>query len=292
MAKPGSKDTISPKKVIRLITHILAKGTDGTQAAGVNPETAEQEPGGSRPLSSRERQMDQYSGPVEPPHEFAQRLGLKFSNLVLLGRALTHRSYLNEHTEALEDNERLEFLGDAVLDFVVGAWLYNRYPEMPEGDLTRMRSVLVYTEQLAEFGRQINLGRAMRLGKGESQAGGRDRSALVCDAFEALIGAIFIDQGIEGVKIFIAPMLEEAAEAILASHTIEDPKSLFQEWAQSQGYQAPHYITRSTTGPDHSKVFEVDVMVHDEVYGTGTGHSKQTAAKAAARAALEKLGMM
>ncbi len=235
--------------------------------------------------------MDLHGNQVELPHEFAARLGLKFNNLLLLGRALTHRSYLNEHSEALEDNERLEFLGDAVLDFVVGAWLYNRYPEMPEGDLTRMRSMLVYTEQLAEFGRQINLGWAMRLGKGEAQAGGRDRSALVCDAFEAVIGAIYLDQGIEAVKSFISPMLEAASEAILASHTIEDPKSLFQEWAQSQGFQAPHYITRSTTGPDHSKVFEVDVIVNDEVYGTGSGHSKQAAAKAAARAALERLGL-
>ena len=132
-------------------------------------------------------------GLIETPQEFARRLGLHFKDVMLLSRALTHRSYLNEHSEALEDNERLEFLGDAVLDFVVGAWLYNRYPEMPEGDLTRMRSALVYTEQLANFGRIIGLGVAMRLGKGESQAGGRERSALLCDTFEALIGAIYLD---------------------------------------------------------------------------------------------------
>ena len=104
----------------------------------------------------------------ETPQELASRLGLQFNDWLLLGRSLTHRSYLNEHPEALEDNERLEFLGDAVLDFVVGAWLYNRYPEMPEGDLTRMRSALVHTEQLAEFAKQINLGNAMRLGRGNA----------------------------------------------------------------------------------------------------------------------------
>ena len=138
-------------------------------------------------------------GQEETPQEFAQRLGLVFDDWLLLSRALTHRSYLNEHSEALEDNERLEFLGDAVLDFVVGAWLYHRYPEMPEGDLTRMRSGLVYTEQLAEFARKIQLGNAMRLGRGETQSGGRSRSALLCDTFEALIGALYLDCSIEKV---------------------------------------------------------------------------------------------
>ncbi len=123
--------------------------------------------------------MENQRSTLEAPADFARRLGLPFGDVLLLSRALTHRSYLNEHSEALEDNERLEFLGDAVLDFVVGAWLYNRYPEMPEGDLTRMRSALVYTEQLAVFGRMIDLGGAMRLGRGEAQAGGRERSALL-----------------------------------------------------------------------------------------------------------------
>ena len=115
----------------------------------------------------------------ESPGALVQRLELPFKNLLLLTRALTHRSYVNEHQEALEDNERLEFLGDAVLDFMVGAWLYNYYPEMPEGDLTRMRSALVHTEQLAEFARSVNLGNAMHLGRGEIQTGGQDRSALL-----------------------------------------------------------------------------------------------------------------
>lgn len=226
----------------------------------------------------------------ETPQEFARRLGLPFNDWLLLSRALTHRSYLNEHSDALEDNERLEFLGDAVLDFVVGAWLYNRYPEMPEGDLTRMRSALVDTTRLAIFGRQIELGKAMRLGRGESQAGGRDRSALLCDTFEAVIGALFLDSGIEAVLAFVSPLLTEASDEILALHRTEDPKSLFQEWAQSVGYGAPQYVTRNAVGPDHSKMFEVDATINGEIYGSGQGSSKQTAAKAAARDALIKLG--
>src|SRR5574340_543763 len=180
----------------------------------------------------------------ESPAELAERLKLKFKDMLLLSRALTHRSYLNEHSEALEDNERLEYLGDAVL-----------------------------------------------LGRGEVQAGGRKRSALLCDTFEAVIGALYLDCGIEGVNAFMHPLLEEAADDILINHKNEDPKSLLQEWAQSQGYQAPTYTTRSAMGPDHSKIFELEVVIAGTVYGTGSGPSKSSAAKAAARAALNKLGL-
>ena len=229
---------------------------------------------------------------LESPRLLAERIALPFHDNLLLGRALTHRSYLNEHSEALEDNERLEFLGDAILDFVVGSWLYNKYPEMPEGDLTRMRSALVHTEQLAEFAKQIKLGNALRLGKGEAQAGGRRRPALLCDAFEALIGALYLDSGIEAVWTFISPMLEESADDILINHKAEDPKSLFQEWAQAQGFSTPEYVTRRATGPDHSKVFEVDVLLNGEVYGSGSGHGKQAATKSAAHDALQRMGLV
>jgi len=227
----------------------------------------------------------------ETPEQLAKRLRLPFKDWLLLGRALTHRSYLNEHPEALEDNERLEFLGDAVLDFVVGAWLYNHFPEMPEGDLTRMRSALVHTEQLAEFARRLNLGQALRLGRGEVQGGGRFRSALLCDTFEAVIGALYLDSGIQAVTDFISPLLEEASEEILINHKNEDPKSLLQEWAQAQGFPAPQYHTRNASGPDHAKVFEVEVQMNGKVYGSGSGHSKQAAAKAAAQEALKSLGL-
>ena len=229
---------------------------------------------------------------VEKPQDLAKRLNLQIKDWLLLSRALTHRSYLNEHPEALEDNERLEFLGDAVLDFVVGAWLYHRYPEMPEGDLTRMRSALVHTEQLAFFAQKINLGQAMRLGRGESQAGGRERPALLCDTFEAVIGAIYLDGGIPAIHDFLDDLLDEAAEDILLNNKNEDPKSLFQEWAQSQGYAAPQYATRSAYGPDHSKVFEVEVLLGGKPFGRGKGHSKQAAAKDAASKALVRLGII
>jgi ribonuclease III len=228
----------------------------------------------------------------ESPQDLARRLKMPFHDWLLLSRALTHRSYLNEHPEALEDNERLEFLGDAVLDFVVGAWLYNRYPEMPEGDLTRMRSGLVHTEQLAEFGRQMQLANSIRLGRGEVSGGGLSRDALICDAFEAVIGALYLDAGIQAVWDFLSPMLDETSDKILINHIIDDPKSMLQEWVQGQGFPPPQYIIRSSSGPDHSKVFEVAVEVVEKEYGSGVGHSKQAAAKEAAQDALRKLGLL
>ena len=143
----------------------------------------------------------------ETPEQLAHRLNLPFKNMMILRRSLTHRSYINEHPESIEDNERLEFLGDAILDFMVGEWLYHRFPEMPEGDLTRMRSALVHTEQLAAFARQLELGRGLRLGRGEVLSGGRTRDALLCDEFEALIGALYLDAGLNSVKYFVYPLL-------------------------------------------------------------------------------------
>jgi ribonuclease-3 len=228
---------------------------------------------------------------TETPEELIQRLNLNISDVRLLARALTHRSFLNEHTEAIEDNERLEFLGDAVLDFIVGAWLYNKYPEMPEGDLTRMRSALVHTEQLAEFAKEIDLGKAMRLGRGESQAGGRERAGLLCDTFEALVGALYLDSGIDGVFRFIEPFLIRSSEDILINHKDEDPKSKLQEWSQAHGYLTPQYVTCNSSGPDHSKVFEVEVVIDNKVVAKGAGHSKQAATKSAAQNALIRMGL-
>lgn len=227
---------------------------------------------------------------TESPADFAQRLGLPITRNALLVRALTHRSYLNEHLdEALEDNERLEFLGDAVLDFLVGAWLYNRFPEMREGDLTRLRSALVRTEQLAEFANQMDFGRAMRLGRGEGQGGGRQRLALLCATFEAVVGALFLDSGLEAVEKFVAPLLEPAAERILSTNQDRDPKSMLQEKSQALGFGPPIYRTVASSGPEHLKTFVVEVLVNGEVFGSGSGPSKQAAAKEAARVALERL---
>jgi ribonuclease-3 len=229
---------------------------------------------------------------VETPQELRNRLKLPIKDLLLLSRALTHRSYLNEHPEALEDNERLEFLGDAILDFTVGAWLYQHFPEMAEGDLTRMRSALVHTERLAEYARQIDLGRAIRLGRGEIQAGGQDKDALLCDTFEALIGAIYLSSGIEETQSFMAPFCRRAADNSIANNSLDDPKSLFQQWAQARGLATPQYATRKVSGPDHARVFEVDVLVDGKVYGSGTGRSKQMATKLAAQDALDHLNTL
>lgn len=227
----------------------------------------------------------------ETPKEFARRLGLPFTDISLLNRALTHRSYLNEHPDALEDNERLEFLGDAVLDFLVGSWLYNHFPEMSEGELTRMRSALVRTDTLADFGLQIGLNEVIRLGKGEDEGGGRNRPAILCGAFEALVGALYIEAGFGAVLDFIEPLLRDAAERVLDAHDNFDAKSRFQEWAQAQGMGTPQYRTVSAQGPDHDKTFQVEVVLDGVVYGRGEGKSKQAAAKEAARDALLSLGL-
>lgn len=225
----------------------------------------------------------------ESAFDLSRRLGLPFSNLALLTRAFTHRSYVNENPDSLEDNERLEFLGDAVLDFVVGAWVYHRFPEMPEGDLTKIRSAIVRNDQLALFARRLNLGGALRLGRGEFASGGRQRDGLLGSLFEALIGALYLDAGLKAVETFVHPLLEESYEFILDE--IHDPKSRLQEWAQSEKLGTPQYITVGSTGPDHAKVFEVEVRIQGLTYGRGQGSSKQVAARIAAQAALESLGI-
>lgn len=233
--------------------------------------------------------MDPHRGSseAEPPQDFANRLSLPIKDLLLLSRALTHRSYLNEHPEALEDNERLEFLGDAVLDYVVGLWLYNRFPEMAEGELTRLRAALVKTDQLANFGSQIGIGRALRLGRGEEDNGGRLRKAMLCDAFEAIVGAVVLDSGVQAVFQFIGPFLEQATDLILTNHGEKDPKSLLQEIVQSGGDPAPSYRVVAETGPDHAKRFEVEVFANGAFLGRGKGSSKQEASMNAAYDALD-----
>jgi len=226
---------------------------------------------------------------LDGPLELMEKLGIPFNDILLLTRSLTHRSYLNEHPEALEDNERLEFLGDAVLDFLVGEWLYNRFPEMEEGDLTQMRSAFVQTKQLADFARKINLENAVRLGRGEIKSGGKLRNTLLCDVFEAFIGAMLLDQGINKVRDFVYPLLEGAVTEIIEQHKNEDPKSKLQEWAQAYGYHPPKYRTIQVLGPDHAKVFKVEARVNDRVVGVGKAKSKQAAEKIAARAALESI---
>lgn len=213
-----------------------------------------------------------------------------FRDPSLLARALTHRSYLNEHPElALEDNERLEFLGDAVLDFVAGAWLYNRFPELREGRLTTLRAALVKTDALAEFALQVGLNERLRLGKGEADSGGRGRNSLLADAFEAVLGALYLDQGLEAVRAFLETLLPEAIERVLAEESDRDAKSWLQEWSQAEYGITPRYRTVSDAGPDHAKTFTVEVRIGTKVVGRGEGLSKQLAAQAAASDALKRL---
>lgn len=226
---------------------------------------------------------------LESASDLSRRLNLPFKNLSLLTRALTHRSYVNENPNTLEDNERLEFLGDAVLDFIVGAWAYNRFPEMPEGDLTKVRSAIVRNDQLANFSRRLGLGRALRLGRGELSSGGKDRDTLLGSAFEALIGALYLEAGLGAVEAFVNPILDDVQDYILDE--IQDPKSRLQEWAQAEKIGTPQYVTVAARGPDHAKEFEVEVRIQGTTYGRGHGTSKGVAARIAAQTALEALGI-
>jgi len=218
-----------------------------------------------------------------------ERLDVQFADYGLLRRALTHRSYLNENPDAdLKDNERLEFLGDAVLDFVVGAYLYQRFPEMDEGGLTTLRAALVRTKTLAEFGRQLGIGGCLRLGYGEEESGGRNRAPTLCAAFEAVIGAIYLDQGLDAVQPLVERLAAPALERIMDQSLHKDAKSEFQMWAQAAFNVTPHYEVVSEEGPDHEKTFTVRALVGQHVWGVGRGQNKQAAAQAAATVALLK----
>lgn len=226
---------------------------------------------------------------LEPASSLEERLGLSFSNLSLLTRALTHRSYANEHPEVVEDNERLEFLGDALLDFIVGEWAYNRFPELNEGDLTKIRSSLVRNERLAVFARRLELGAALRLGRGEKSSGGHLRDNLLGSAFEALIGALYLDSGLDAVKRFMKPLLEWMSSTVLDE--LHDPKSQLQEITQSLKLGTPYYRVVHASGPDHARNYEVEVEAAGEVKGRGAGSSKSNAERAAAQDALKNLGI-
>jgi ribonuclease-3 len=210
--------------------------------------------------------------------------------MALLQRALTHSSYINESPEdALEDNERLEFLGDSVLDLVTSEMLYHRYPEMAEGRMTSMRAALVRTETLARLAAFLGVGDALRLGKGEEEHGGSTRRANLCAALEALAGAIYLDSGLKAVKNVFIQHFVPAADAILARELDRDAKSCFQEWSQAVLGYTPTYQTMNEEGPDHNKMFTVQVLVNGKQYGVGAGRSKQSAAQTAAKNALKRI---
>ncbi len=213
-----------------------------------------------------------------------------FDDRKLLLSALTHRSHVNEAVQPdCADNERLEFLGDALLDFVVGSYLYRQLPQAHEGELTAVRAALVCETALARYARSLDLGRFLRLGRGEAASGGRGRAALLSDAFEALVGALYLDQGVTAVERFVLRFLEPEVAAVLAGQRLKDAKSRFQEVAQHRWQTTPRYHTVRESGPDHSKTFVVQVSVGGEVWGSGEGRSKASAARQAAIAALRRL---
>ncbi len=222
---------------------------------------------------------------------FQSRIGYHFRDPGLLLRALTHSSYVNEHPDEGPDNQRLEFLGDAVLGFAVAAWVYVRYPSFHEGEMTRLRAALVREETLARWAGQLGLGEALRLGRGEAEGGGRTRPANLEDGFEALVGALYLDGGLEPVRQFLHPLVEPEAAAILAAAADRDAKSRLQEWAQAELGVTPHYRIVAERGPDHAKTFVAQVLLGAKVVGRGEGHSKQAAEQAAAQQALD-LGHM
>jgi len=227
---------------------------------------------------------------MEDLREFEERLDFQFEDYSLLQRALTHRSFVNENPqENQQDNERLEFLGDAVIDFVVAAYLFDHFSDMDEGQLTMLRSALVRTNTLAGIAQQLGVGQALHLGIGEEEGGGRERLPNLCAAFEAIVGAIYLDQGLDKVEQWIVALIPPVLEQIIAAEDHIDAKSGFQIWSQAQHNITPSYQVISSEGPDHDKRFTVAVLLGDEIWGTGIGSSKQLAAQKAARSALDQV---
>lgn len=223
-----------------------------------------------------------------PYQEFAkEKLGFEFDNVSLLIDAFTHRSYMNEHKKSANvHNERLEFLGDAVLELVVTDYLYREHDE-PEGILTSWRSALVRTESIGEAGQKLGYESLLRLSRGEKRGSDRARQQIMANAFEALIGAIYLEKGYEIAAEFISKTILSKLEGILKAESWRDPKSHLQEVSQSVDGMTPQYRVIEEVGPDHEKIFTLGVYVGNELMGTGTGHSKQIAQQQAATAALE-----
>jgi ribonuclease III len=222
--------------------------------------------------------------------EVEERIGVKFRRSRLLREAFVHRSYLNENlTPGLESNERLEFFGDAVLSYVVADRLFRECPECPEGELTEWRGHLVRRDSLANFARRLALGQFLLLGKGEEAAGGRDRAANLAGLFEALVGAICMDRGLLAARKFIMQAIGDEMVNLRNRPTPIDPKSRLQEVVQARWQRAPTYRTVLEEGPEHRKVFTVEVSIQGDLLGRGAGLSKQEAEREAARRALEEL---
>lgn len=217
-------------------------------------------------------------------------LGFTFQDKSLLQRALTHRSYLNENPNLpWLDNERLEFLGDSILGFITAEHLYHRFPEMKEGELTSLRAALVRGQTLAEYAEQLGVGPFLLISRGEDAGGGRGRPALLAATFEAILGALFLDQGLDAASALIVRMVDEKTDNILIERLDRNAKSLLQELSQGRMKVTPSYRLVETHGPDHAREFRVEVFLGDRVYGEGSGRNKQMAEQEAARDAIRRL---
>lgn len=222
---------------------------------------------------------------------FQEEIGASFEDVALLRQAFTHRSYLNEHRgEVGGHNERLEFLGDAVLELVSTHFLYEKYPDKPEGDLTAFRASLVNAVTLSEVASTLGMNDYLLLSRGEAKDNGRARQVLLANAFEALIGALYLDQGYDAARMFIEKHLFPKLDEIVQKRLWQDPKSTLQEKVQEHENVTPHYTVTKETGPDHDKHFIVGVYAREELLAQGEGKSKQEAEQAAARSALEAKG--
>jgi ribonuclease-3 len=226
------------------------------------------------------------------PTNLERKLRLRFKDKALLDQALTHPSYLNElppEEGPTSSYERLEFLGDAVLGAAMTLELYQRCPHLPEGQLTKLRSSLVEGKALASVARRLELGQHLKLGRGEESTGGRDRDSNLAASLEALVGAIFLDDGFDAARDFVLGTMQDEIESHLAAGVPEDPKSRLQELAQSMGGETPHYRLVEVDGPDHNKSFDVEVVMDGQVMGRGRGKRKLDAEKQAAEKALCRL---
>ena len=230
---------------------------------------------------------------IKKIESLSRQLGITFKDNAILQKAITHTSYANERkNENLPHNERLEFLGDAVLDLVVSEYLFRQFTNLPEGDLTKARASVVCEQTLAKSARKIGLGEYLLLGKGEAASGGRERISIMADAFEALIGAIYLDSGFNSAKEFVLKHLAEDFEAIQRGEYTKDFKTLLQEIAQRAGNSKVSYEVVAESGPDHCKVFEVVVNINNEKLGSGSGKSKKEAEQNAARQALRQFKLI
>lgn len=220
-----------------------------------------------------------------------KRLDYKFNNIKLLKNALVHSSYANEMRGDVHSNERLEFLGDSVLSIIVAEHIFNKYPDMPEGELTKMRASLVCEKSLCIFARELGLGEYLLLGKGEDKNGGRERDSILADAFEAVLAAIYIDGGIKNAKNHIYnTVLRDVDHYIDDTESLKDYKTLLQEIIQRNPEESVSYILIDEQGPDHDKIFTVQVRLNSNIIGQGTGKSKKQAEQMAARQALKLMG--